>query len=204
MGIYLNPNNENFTRTTKRDIYVDKTMMISVLNRFMETDNTYICVSRPRRFGKTIAGNMLSAYYSKGADSRKLFAPYKISRDPGFESNLNKLNVIQIDMNSEFRNELEKDSLLDKLQDRIVGELAKQFPDIDFGKKESVGNCILKAYAEKGEKFVIIIDEYDVLVREEVSKELFTQYLDFLNGLFKSNTPRHITGIHNGHPACRT
>ena len=201
MGIYLNPNNENFTRTTKRDIYVDKTMMISVLNRFMETDNTYICVSRPRRFGKTIAGNMLSAYYSKGADSRKLFAPYKISRDPGFESNLNKLNVIQIDMNSEFRNELEKDSLIDKLQDRIVGEFAKQFPDIDFGKKESVGNCILKAYAEKGEKFVIIIDEYDVLVREEVSKELFTQYLDFLNGLFKSNTLRpaislaYITGI---------
>ena len=201
MGIYLNPNNENFTRTTKREIYVDKTMMISVLNRFMETDNTYICVSRPRRFGKTIAGNMLSAYYSKGADSRTLFAPYKISRDPGFEGNLNKLNVIKIDMNSEYQNAKNKDTLLDRLQDKLLTEFTKQFPDIAFDRDDSTGDCILKAYAEKGEKFVIIIDEYDVLVREEVSRQLFTQYLGFLNGLFKSDTLRpaislaYITGI---------
>ena len=98
MGIYLNPDNENFSRTTKRNIYVDKTMMISVVNQFIETDNTYICVSRPRRFGKTIAGNMLSAYFSKGCDSRELFAPFKISSDPSFESNLNKFNVIKLDV----------------------------------------------------------------------------------------------------------
>ena len=201
MGIYLNPNNENFERITKREIYVDKTMMISVINRFMETDNTYLCISRPRRFGKTIAGNMLSAYFSKGCDSRSLFAPYKISSDPSFESNLNKLNVIQIDVNSEYRNERDRENFLNNLQDKIVAEFAKQFPDISFGEKESVGNCILKAYAEKGEHFVIIMDEYDVLVRENVSQNLFTQYLDFLNGLFKSDTLRpaislaYITGI---------
>ena len=201
MGIYLNPNNENFKKITCADIYVDKTMMIKVLNRFMETAQEYVCVSRPRRFGKTIAGNMLAAYYSKGCDSRQLFEPYKISRDPCFETNLNKLNVIQIDMNSEFRNERETDKLLENLQDRIVEEFAEQFPDIDFGKRESVGNSILKAYSKKGEKFVIIIDEYDVLVRESVSQKLFDQYLDFLNGLFKSNTLRpaialaYITGI---------
>ncbi len=201
MGIYLNPNNENFERITRREIYVDKTMMISVINRFMETDNTYLCVSRPRRFGKTIAGNMLSAYFSKGCDSRSLFSPYKISSDPSFESNLNKLNVIQIDMNSEYKNERDNENLLNNLQDKIVAEFARQFPEISFGEKESVGNCILKAYAEKGERFVIIMDEYDVLVRENVSLKLFSQYLDFLNGLFKSNTLRpaislaYITGI---------
>ncbi len=69
MGIYLNPNNDNFKKITRAEIYVDKTMMISVLNGFMETAREYVCVSRPRRFGKTIAGNMLSAYYSKGCDS---------------------------------------------------------------------------------------------------------------------------------------
>ncbi len=201
MGIYLNPNNENFTKTTKREIYVDKTMMIAVMNGFMEVDNTYVCVSRPRRFGKTIAGNMLSAYYSKGCDSRELFAPYKISGDPSFESNLNKLNVIQIDLNSEYQNERNKDRLLDDLQDKIVAEFAGQFPDIAFDTNDSVGDCILKAYAQKDERFVIIIDEYDVLVRESVSPELFSQYLGFLNGLFKSNTLRpaialaYITGI---------
>ena len=75
MGIYLNPNNDNFTEITNNEIYVDKTMMISTLNRIMKVNNKYICVSRPRRFGKTIAGNMLSAYFSKGCDSRKLFEP---------------------------------------------------------------------------------------------------------------------------------
>ena len=106
MGIYLNPDNENFKATLTRKIYVDKTMMIAIINEFMATDNKYLCVSRPRRFGKTIAGNMLSAYFSKGADSRALFAPYKIASDPSFESNLNKLNVIKIDINSEYRNTL--------------------------------------------------------------------------------------------------
>lgn len=201
MGIYLNPNTDSFKKNTSAKIYIDKTMMISVVNDFMETSREYICISRPRRFGKTIAGNMLAAYFSKGCDSRELFAPYKISSDPSFETNLNKLNVIKIDMNSEFQNEREKDCLLDNLQDRIVAEFADQFPDINFGTKESVGNCILKAYAQKNEKFVVIIDEYDVLVREVVSKKLFDQYLGFLNGLFKSDTLRpaislaYITGI---------
>lgn len=201
MGIYLNPNNETFTRILKREIYVDKTMMIKVINRFMETDNTYICVSRPRRFGKTFAGNMLSAYFSRGCDSRNLFEPYKISRDPSFESNLNKLNVIKIDVNSEFKNERDTDNLLNNLQDRIVAEFIEQFPDLDFNPKESVGNCILKAYSKKNEHFVVIMDEYDVLVRENVSEKLFQQYLDFLNGLFKSDTLRpaislaYLTGV---------
>lgn len=201
MGIYLNPNNETFTRILKREIYVDKTMMIKVINRFMETDNTYICVSRPRRFGKTFAGNMLSAYFSRGCDSKKLFEPYKISRDPSFESNLNKLNVIKIDVNSEFKNERDTDNLLNNLQDRIVAEFIEQFPDLDFTPKESVGNCILKAYSKRNEHFVVIMDEYDVLVRENVSEKLFQQYLDFLNGLFKSDTLRpaislaYLTGV---------
>ncbi|MBR1536575.1 MAG: AAA family ATPase [Treponema sp.] len=201
MGIYLNPNNDNFTRITKRKIFVDKTMMISVLNEFIETDNTYICVSRPRRFGKTFAGNMLSAYFSKGCDSRSLFSPFKISRDESFESNLNRLNVIKIDLNSELKNELETDKLLDNLQKKIVDEFRAQFSDISFAEKESLGNAILKCYSQKNEKFVVIIDEYDVLVREEVSEALFKQYLDFLNGLFKSDTLRpaialaYITGI---------
>ncbi|MBQ9206342.1 MAG: AAA family ATPase [Treponema sp.] len=201
MGIYLNPNNENFARTLKRPIYVDKTQMIAVINEFMETDNTYLCVSRPRRFGKTIAGNMLSAYFSKGADSRTLFAPYKIAWDPSFESNLNKLNVIQIDMNSEYRNEKNTDELLNHLTDFVLKEMREAFPDVEITDSMSIAQAILQVYANKGERFVIILDEYDVLVRENVSQKLFTQYLDFLNGLFKSNTLRpaialaYLTGI---------
>ena len=201
MGIYLNPDNVNFASTLKRPIYVDKTMMISVVNHFMETDNTYICISRPRRFGKTIAGNMLSAYFSKGCDSRSLFTPYKISSDPSFESNLNKLNVITIDVNSEYRNIKDKDSLLDNLTEHVLEEMRVTFPDVKFKHDLSIAQAILEVYAAKKERFVIIMDEYDVLVRENVSQKLFAQYLDFLNGLFKSDTLKpaialaYLTGI---------
>lgn len=201
MGIYLNPNNDNFKETLTSEIYVDKTMMISTINQFMKTNNKYICISRPRRFGKTITGNMLSAYFSKGCDSRNLFAPYKISSDQSFESNLNKLNVIQIDMNSEYRNAFEKDSFLDNLTQKVIIEIKQEFPDVNFNQESSIADAILSVYAANGERFVIILDEYDVIVRENVSEKLYTQYLDFLNGLFKSNTIRpaialaYITGI---------
>ena len=201
MGIYLNPSNVNFKETLTRKIYVDKTMMISVLNEFMREDNKYICVSRPRRFGKTIAGNMLSAYYSKGCDSRELFAPYKIAKDAGFEGNLNKFNVIKIDVNSEYRNALDKNNLILDITTEIQKEFSKEFPSIEFSTSDSIARCILKVFSETGEKFVVIMDEYDVLVRENVSADLFTQYLDLLNGLFKSDTVRpaialaYLTGI---------
>ena len=200
-GIYLNPSSENFKRTLKKEIYVDKTMMISVINHFIETDNTYICVSRPRHFGKTIANNMLSAYFSKGCDSRPLFAPYKISSDLSFESNLNKLNVIKIDMNSEYQNESNKEDVLEVLQRKIRTEFISQFPGVQIKENETLANCILEAYKVLGEKFVVLIDEYDILVRENVSEKLFAKYLSFLTGLFKSDTLRpaialaYITGI---------
>ena len=201
MGIYLNPDNVNFKATLTRPIYVDKTGMISVINHFMATDNKYLCVSRPRRFGKTIAGNMLCAYYSKGCDSKELFAPYKISSDPDFEKNLNKFNVIKIDMNSEYQNASEKDRVLTRLTEKIKEEFSKSFPTVSFSAEDSLGESILKVYSQTKETFVILIDEYDVLVRENVSPELFAENLSLLNGLFKSDTLRpaislaYLTGI---------
>ena len=201
MGIYLNPNNENFRRTLLADIYVDKTMMIKEMNRFIDTGNNYICISRPRRFGKTIAGNMLSSYYSKGCDSRELFAPYKIAKTDGFEEKLNKYNVIKIDVNSEYQNTTDKDNLIKILSEDIKDEIKEQFPQVKLSESDSLAKSILKVYSSTGETFIIIMDEYDVLVRENVSQELFDSYLSFLNGLFKSDTLRpaislaYLTGI---------
>ncbi len=201
MGIYLNPDNVNFRSHTKARIYVDKTMMLAVMNRFIDEDNKYICVSRPRRFGKTIAGNMLAAYYSKGCDSRELFAPFRIADDPSFEGKLNKYNVIKIDLNGEYQRAKNKGQFLDRLTEKINDELYIAFPDIQEDKEDSLGDLLLKIYGQTGETFIIIIDEYDVLIRERVSKALFDKYLSFLNGLFKDTTLRpaislaYLTGI---------
>ena len=201
MGIYLNPGYENFRRTLAADIYVDKTMMIKEINRFIDTGNNYICISRPRRFGKTIAGNMLNAYYSKGCDARELFAPYKIAQEPSFEEKLNKYNVIKIDMNSEYQNSRDKEHFLTRLEEEIAEEMQKQFPDVPLKAESSLAQNILKIYSETGETFILLIDEYDVLVREQVPQELFHAFLSFLNGLFKSDTLRsaislaYLTGI---------
>lgn len=91
MGIYLNPGNENYKRSLASEIFVDKTEMLAKLNRFIETGNNYICVSRPRRFGKTVAQNMIAAYYSKGCNSREMFRNLKIAEVNGYDRYLNAL-----------------------------------------------------------------------------------------------------------------
>lgn len=188
MGIYLNPGNENFRAILSRKIYVDKTMMLSELNAFIQESNKYLCVSRPRRFGKTFAGNMISAYYSKGCNSRDLFSKCKIAGTESFESNLNKFNVIKLDINSEYRNAIDKDNLIIDITKDIRSEFKKQYADIEFTENDSIAKCMLKVFSATSEQFILILDEYDVLVRENVNEKLFTQYLDLLNGLFKSDT----------------
>lgn len=201
MGIYLNPGNENFREVLNADIYVDKTEMLESLNDFIRKGNKYICVSRPRRFGKTIAQNMICAYYSKGCDSREVFSGLKISGIEGYERNLNRFNVIQIDMNGEYQSADDKEYVLKDLKEKLKEEFILQFPDIRFRERATLSDMMLKVYAEKQETFVVLIDEYDVLVREQVSESLFSEYMAFLNGLFKNNTLRpaislaYITGI---------
>ncbi|MBP5609009.1 MAG: AAA family ATPase [Lachnospiraceae bacterium] len=201
MGIYFNPGYENFRRTLAADIYVDKTMMLSVLNRFIDKGNNYVCISRPRRFGKTIAQNMIASYYSKGCDSRELFEKLKISKAEGYEDKLNKYNVIKIDLNSEYQNTLDKEKLIRRISEKIKKEMSKEYPGITFTEDLSLAECIMDVYASTGDTFIILIDEYDVLVREQVPEALFNEFLSFLNGLFKSDTLRpaislaYLTGI---------
>ena len=140
MGIYLNPKNENFTSILKADIYVDKTMMLKVLNGFIDKGNKYICVSRPRRFGKTIAQNMIAAYYSKGCDSHELFEKLKISNTDGYEEKLNKFNVIKIDLNSEYQNSRNKEKMLTSLEEWIADHAVHLTGTVN-GRSNSIGKA---------------------------------------------------------------
>ena len=201
MGIYLNPNNAGFKKTLAGNIFVDKSMLISELNKFIDSGNQYICVSRPRRFGKTIATNIMCAYYSKGCDSREIFSKLKISKAKNYEQYLNKLNFIKIDVASEYQNARVKEEMLIDLQAKLLREFRAQFPKIKFRDNETLANCMMEVYSATGETFVIILDEYDCLVRNQFGTNLFANYLEFLNGLFKSDTLKpaialaYLTGI---------
>lgn len=98
MGGYLNPGNEKFGEALNSQIYVDKTGLIEYTNRVMYSNQKYVCVSRPRRFGKSMAANMLTAYYSRGCDSRELFQGLKISKTDAYEKKLNQYNTIFLNM----------------------------------------------------------------------------------------------------------
>ena len=209
MGIYLNPNDAAFRNFVKTGNYVDKTLLIKEMNALLDDPGRdFVCVSRPRRFGKSLAENMLVAYYSKGADSRELFAPFKISKKKDFETHLNKYNVIKIDLYalySEWKSlvisDAQKDAFITYVIKLVCKEFKEQFPDVDFPPETSLSNYILQVYAHKNETFIIIIDEYDVMVRQQVPDDEFDVYLSFLNSLFKNETLRpaislaYITGI---------
>ena len=210
MGTYLNPNNENFRSFVATGTYVDKTMLVDVLNQknLNVPEFKFVCVSRPRRFGKSIAEDMLSAYYSKGADSKELFAPYKLSKTEHFEKHLNKYNVLKIDLNamySKWRSlspaDREGQSFMGYVAKLLCADFAEYFSDVKFPDELSVADFIQSVYAQKKETFIIIIDEYDVLVREQVPQEEFSVYLAFLNSLFKNRellpaiSLAYITGI---------
>lgn len=98
MGIYVNPNNDLFKKALNSKIYVDKSGMIEVTNNLLDTEQNCMCISRPRRFGKSMGINLLIAYYSKGCDSKELFANLKIAKNPDFEKHLNKHNVIWLNL----------------------------------------------------------------------------------------------------------
>ena len=192
-------------------IYVDKSMLVAEINRIVKTNKRFVCVSRSRRFGKTMAGNMLCAYFSKGCDSRNLFTKLKISKDPSFEKYLNKFNVIKLDVNAFYSNlsKKEQEERIDRktrditpiFNGAVVKELIPAFPNCKITEDDSIADALLKIYATTGEQFVVILDEYDVLIRERVSEQVFKSYLNFLNAMFKNGdlapaiALAYITGI---------
>ena len=202
MGIYVNPENTKFIKKLNSKIYVDKSLMINELNELIETDDGFVCMSRARRFGKTMMTNLMSAYYSKNCDSREIFERLKLSKQEGWDRYLNSINVIQIDLQSFYSDAKDKSQTIQILQNNVVEELREQFPNVEVPTSSSIAKALSIIHKELSETFVIIIDEYDVLIRDKnVPASLCNEYIEFLNALFKSNTTQeaislaYLTGI---------
>ena len=132
MGNYLNPDNSKFQRAVNSDIYVDKTGLIKYTNRVINTMQAYVCVSRPRRFGKSMAADMLTAYYSRGCDSRELFAGLEIAKDENFGGYLNKYDTVFLNVQEFLSRSSDVKELIARIKQRVIRELTRQYPDVEL------------------------------------------------------------------------
>ncbi|MBR2256815.1 MAG: AAA family ATPase [Blautia sp.] len=200
MGAYLNPGKNAFEEALNSEIFVDKTEMIAYLNCVVRTEQKYVCVSRPRRFGKSMAVKMLCAYYGKGADSRTMFEKCKVSRKAAdWDKYLCKFDVIRVVMTDFFKKGVSFDQAFNRLQALVVRDLTKAFPEIDFFDKMDLLQSIQDVYEEKHIQFIIVIDEWDAIFREyKEDKEGQKKYLDFLRDWLKDKeyvALAYMTGI---------
>ena len=201
MSRYLNRDNNAFSQARKL-FFVDKSDCLSVLNQFINSGLQFICVSRPRRFGKSRMTSLMNAYYSKGCDSKALFDDLKIAKDQSYLENLNKYDVIWFDLQYEIVSyKGNVNDIVDVITKNIIKELEENFkieiPDTTLAK------ALALIYDKFKKQFIIIIDEWDAIFREHShDTELEKKYIDFLRALFKGETNptdtialAYITGI---------
>jgi hypothetical protein len=199
MGIYLNPGNGKFTESVNSEIYVDKTGLISYTNSQIKTRGKYLCVSRPRRFGKSMAAEMLAAYYGRGADSSGLFSGLEIASDASYERHLNSYDVIFLNMIDFSRRKGAIEDMLAAVDRVLVAELLRACPEIDFLEPGNLAQMLQECYMATGRGFVILIDEWDYVFRmHRVGKAAQKAYLDYLRALLKDKeyvALAYMTGI---------
>ena len=199
MGIYFNPGNEAFRKDAKSEIYIDKTGLINVTNKLLNEEKNCISVSHARRFGKSQAARMLKSYYSRGCDSKELFSNLEISKSENFETHLNKYNTIHLDISS-FEDDY-KENIIEKIKEHLFAEIKAVYPDVDYSASTAsvLNNVYLKTVSDEkpyGIKFVIIIDEWDCIIRNySDSPELVHKYMKFLHALFKSEESKSFLGF---------
>lgn len=202
MGRFVNPDNSAFQVALNSKIYIDKTGLIEYTNSVLDTSDAYICNSRPRRFGKSYTANMLAAYYSKGCNSEEMFSGLDISRKSDFKTHLNQYDVIHIDIQWFLANCYNSNKIVSFLSDSVISELRDIYPDILPLGELSLPDSLSRIKDKTGQKFIIIIDEWDVLIRDEATNYYIqNEYINFLRGMFKGTEPTkyiqlaYLTGI---------
>lgn len=202
MGAYVNRGNGSFASARKSQIYVDKTGLLAYTNKVLDTEQCHICNSRPRRFGKSMTAGMLAAYYGRGCDSGELFEGLEISGDPSYEKHLNQYDVIHLDLAYLLVQNKSAAETVSFLQKCVIEELKDIYPGVLSEEASELPLALSAIHQANGARFVIIIDEWDALFRENMSDEAGQQaYICLLRGLFKGEQSKdfvvlaYITGI---------
>ncbi len=184
MGIFINKGNEGF-RQIRNSEYVDKSGLIAVVNGTLFTEKKLSCVTRCRRFGKSVAAKMLAAYYDHSCDSQSLFADLEIAGDPTFEQHLNKYPVIYVDM-TYFITNFNNEHIVGHIQEELIADVGEAYPQVPYKDGEPMMKFLQRIALTTGDKFVFIIDEWDAICREFGEKpEVMDKYVNLLRGMFK-------------------
>ena len=185
MGKYINIGNECF-RKIRNSEYVDKSGLIDIVNGTLFTEQCFSCVSRCRRFGKSMAAKMLCAYYDRSCDSKSLFADLAIAKAPSFEKHLNKYPVIYLDMTS-FVTKYHEDSIVEIIDAALKADVLEAYPQVPFHEGNDLMDCLLQIAEATGDQFVFIIDEWDAICRElHPNTSAMDRYVNWLRRMFKS------------------
>ena len=202
MGRFLNPKISAFQDVLNSKIYVDKTGLLEYTNSVIDTTAKFICNSRPRRFGKSITADMLTAYYSRGCDSEKLFSGLEISNAEDFKKHLNKYDVIHLDIQWCIEPAGVPERVVSFITKNTVNELRSYYPEALSEISGSLPDALSCINAATGKRFIVIIDEWDALIRDEaLNQQVQEEYIGFLRGLFKGSEPSkyihlaYLTGI---------
>lgn len=199
MGRYLSLGNAGF-QAIRKGPYIDKTGMLAFINSTLGTMDKLTCISRPRRFGKSYAAKMLCAYYDKSCDSHNLFKDLEIAQASSFETYLNKYDVICLDITLFIAGASDIKNVVADLQNKVMEELREAYPNVR--KQDTLHETLFSITEATGNKFIIIIDEWDALFREaKYDTDLQEEYIRLLRSLFKSSLTdkmieaAYITGI---------
>lgn len=202
MGIYVNPGNENFKSAVRSEIYIDKTGLLKYTNSVIGTKQRYICVSRPRRFGKSITADMLAAYYGKESDSSNLFSSLEIAGSADFSEHLNQYDVIKLDITTFRRTGEIADRMLKRLNMEVIRELREDYAEAIRQDEDYLPSALADINNKTGMSFIIIIDEWDEIFRDSrFDTKAQEAYIELLRGLFKGGSSKkfvklaYLTGI---------
>ena len=184
MGLYINKGNEGF-RQIRNSEYVDKSGLIAVVNNTLFTERKMSCVTRSRRFGKSMAAKMLCAYYDHSCDSRQLFADLEIASHPKFEEHLNKYPVIYVDMTA-FTSGTKGSDVVDNIQRALIADISEAYPQVPYTEGDHLMIYLQRIVAATGDRFVMIIDEWDAVIRiYDDQPEVKDGFVNLLRRMFK-------------------
>ena len=191
MGFYLNNKSKVslYKSEMQRPYFVDKTLILSELFPLIESGNSHICITRPRRFGKTVMANMIGAFFEKDEDTKEIFDQLKISKSPEYEKHRNKHDVIYIDFSKMPEDCDNYDQYISRIINRLKKDLIREYPDADYEEEDALWDildCIFDMY--DGQKFIFVMDEWDCVFHKAfITREDQQKYISFLSNLLKDH-----------------